>query len=78
MSALSQPNTAPRSWHVTCSGCGTQWRSELAPPSRRCPRCHWPLITRTWSDAPLRSHGGEHRGARGGGAPGSAAAGSRR
>ncbi len=55
MSALSHPISSCRADHVTCFGCGTRWRAENAPHTSRCPRCDWPLITRTWRTEPIRA-----------------------
>jgi DNA-directed RNA polymerase subunit RPC12/RpoP len=56
MSTLSPP-ISRRSPHVTCAGCGTRWRAENAPHGRNCPRCDFPLITRTWAPETIRARG---------------------
>jgi hypothetical protein len=55
MSLWSTEGPVSRSAHVTCAGCGTRWSSERAPQlchqGAICPRCSWPLITRSYADA---------------------------
>jgi hypothetical protein len=55
MSLWSTVGPVSPSPHVTCPGCGTRWSSARAPQlchqGAVCPRCSWPLITRSYADA---------------------------